>query len=235
MCQKLRTLRITRPVRIHNHDQRIAADHLKRLITVDKHIFRIAFLRSKTFHQWTNRAGRFIDNDLGLLAKDSGCTEDSDTGTERIDIRQTMSHNDNILAALNDLMQRMRLNTSLNPRITLHLLSLTTKVCDIFAILDNDLIAASSECQIDGCSCLLVTLVIRGIFHTDSDTQCYRHLISDFDCLDILKDAETIIHHRLQILILKYDKVFIFLNLADQGIHLREILIYLTVYQRDKK
>ena len=235
MCQKLRTLRITRPVRIHNHDQRIAADHLKRLITVDKHIFRIAFLRRKAFHQRTDRAGRLIDHDLRFLSKHSRRTENSNSGTERIDICKRMSHNNNILAALNDLMQCMCLNSRLNSGITFHLFGFTTKVCDIFAIFDNDLITASSKCKIDRSTRLLVTLIIRRSLNTDSDTQRDRHLISDLHRLDILKDTETIVHHRLQIFIFKYNKILILLNLADQSIHLREVLVYLTIHQSNQK
>ena len=192
--EQFRALRITWPIGIYHHNQGIAAYFLDCNLTVDKHVFRIAFFRSKTFHKRPDGSCWLIDHDLCLFSKHTGCTENSNPCTKGIDICQAVPHDNHVLTALNNFMQRMCLNPRFYTGVALHLFCLASKICNVLTIFDNDLIAAPSECQINCRTCLLIVLVIRSPLDTDTDTQRNRHLIANFDRLDIFKYTEPVIH-----------------------------------------
>ena len=100
-------------------------------------------------------------------------------------------------SALNNFMQRMCLDPRFYTGVALHLFCLAAKICNILTIFDNDLIPASSECQINCRTCLLIVFVIRSPLDPDTDTQRDRHLIAHFDRLDIFKYTEPVIHKLL--------------------------------------
>ena len=88
-------------------------------------------------------------------------------------------------------LKSMRLNSRLNSGTLLNLLALTTEIHDLFGRLDNSLISASTERQIDGCSCKLIVLRISKSVKSHTDTKSHRHLVTDIDSLNILKDIKT--------------------------------------------
>ena len=61
-----------------------------------------------------------------------------------------MSHNNNILSALDDFMQRVRLDSCLYTGVSFHLLCFTAKVSNVFTVFYNDLVAAAGKSQING-------------------------------------------------------------------------------------
>ena len=195
--EQFRALRITWPVGIYHHNQGIAAYFLDCNLTVDKHVFRIAFFRSKTFHKRPDGSCWLIDHDLCLFSKHTGCTENSNSRTKGIDICQAVPHDNHVLTALNNFMQRMCLDPRFYTGVALHLFCLAAKICNILTIFDNDLIPASSECQINCRTCLLIVFVIRSPLDPDTDTQRDRHLIAHFDRLDIFKYTEPVVHKLL--------------------------------------
>ena len=132
-------------------------------------------------------------------------------------------------------MQRMRFHSCFYTGIALNLLCFATKIGNILTVFYNDLIAASSQCKIDCGTGMFITSIIRRTLDTNTDTQCYRHLIADLYGLDIFENTEFVIHHWLEIFVFKYDKIFVFFDFAHQRIHLCKILVYFSVYQSDQK
>ena len=195
--KQFREFRITWTVRVHHHNKGIAAYLFNRNLTIDKHVFRIAFFRSKTFHKRPDGSCWLIDHDLCLFSKHTGCTENSNPCTKGIDICQAVPHDNHVLTALNNFMQRMCLNPRFYTGVALDLFCLASKICNVLTIFDNDLIPTSSECQINCRTCRLIVLVIRSPLDTDTDTQRNRHLIANFDRLDIFKYTEPVIHKLL--------------------------------------
>ena len=233
--QKLRAFRVAWTVRIHHHHDRVAADHLKSGQTVDKHVVRVSLLCSKALHQRPDRAGGIVDDDLRLFAQSTGGTEDTDSRAKRVHIAYTVSHDDDILTALDDLAKGMRLDSRLNAGIALHLLGLAAVVRNLILLLDHDLITASPQCKVNCRTGVLIALVVRGTADSYTDTQGYRHLIADLDRLDILQDAEFVLSQLLQIFIFEYNEIFVFLNLPHQSIHFGKVLVYLTVDQSNQQ
>ena len=60
-----------------------------------------------------------------------------------------MSHNHDLIAALNELTQRVGFHTGLHTGGLLHLLGLAAKIGDLLALPDNNLIAAAGQRQIN--------------------------------------------------------------------------------------
>jgi len=132
-------------------------------------------------------------------------------------------------------MQRVRLDSCLYTGVSFHLLCFTAKVSNVFTVFYNDLVAPSSQSQINSGTGMLITCIIRRTLDSNTNTQCHRHLVTDFNCLDIFQNAELVVHHRFEIFVLKYDKIFVFFNFTYQRIHLCKILVYLSVYQCNQK
>ncbi len=170
LLQKLRTFGGARSVRIHDHDERVASYHLARLLAVNKHILRITRFHGKHLHQWADSAAWIIYDDLCLFAKHMCRTVNTDACAEGIHIRDLVSHDKDILTALDDLTECMCLDTRLDTGVALDELRLAAVIGDLLAVLDNDLIAASSKCKVDRRSRILIALVVGRTVDTDSDT-----------------------------------------------------------------
>ena len=81
---------------------------------------------------------------MSLSIKCSGDSVDTDSGTEGIDIRIPVTHDDHSVLSRNYLSESMCLHTGLDPRILLYLLALATEVCNLISLLNHSLVTAST-------------------------------------------------------------------------------------------
>ena len=172
---------------------------------------------------------------MHLLFHDRRRTVNTDRGSKGIHIPDLMSHNNNLVLCRDELPQCLRLDSRLDSRILRYLLTLASKICDVICIFDNRLVASSCKRKIDRHTGIVVTLCICIGAHSKSDTECRRHLISNADPLDFLKQCKLVFLQLLEILFLDHDKIFILLHLLDNSVNLCNILVDLTVDQRHKE
>ena len=81
-----------------------------------------------------------------------------------------MAHNDHTILGAHKFLQCLSFHTGLHTGGLLHLLSLAANVGDIIAIFDYYLIAATSQCHLNGNSGILIILNISGSIQTYSNT-----------------------------------------------------------------
>ena len=100
-----------------------------------------------------------------------GCSQpvNTDCGTDGIRIRILVSHDQHLILGLQYFSKGMCLYTCLHTGIFLNSLRFATIIINLLAILDNRLVAATSECQINGYPRRIICLNIRRESDTQSD------------------------------------------------------------------
>ena len=96
---------------------------------------------------------------MDRFAKCLTCTVDTDGSSKCIDI-----------LGAHKLLESLRLDTRLDTGGLLHLLCLAAIISDLVAILDHDLIAASSKCHLDRDTGIFIILKISSGIQSDTDT-----------------------------------------------------------------
>ena len=81
-----------------------------------------------------------------------------------------MSHNHNMLTALDNLPQRMGFDPCFYTGVLLYLLAVSTIVDNIFTLFNHNLVAAPAQCQVDCHTGIFIILIISITADTDSDT-----------------------------------------------------------------
>jgi len=81
-----------------------------------------------------------------------------------------MSHNHNMLTALDNLPQCMGFDSCFYTGVLLYLLAVTAIVDNIFTLFDYHLVAAPAQCQVDCHTGIFIILIISITADTDSDT-----------------------------------------------------------------
>ena len=104
-----------------------------------------------------------------------------------------MAHDKDRISGIENLLERLRLDSRLDTRTLFHLPALSAVVGDVLRVLDDGLIAATAKRQINGVSREFIILRIGESVQTDSYTQCDGHFITDLDCFGILEQIEVIL------------------------------------------
>ena len=168
--EKILALCITWFVGIHHDYYRIVIDQLLGLVAVHKHGRLIVRILHKATHQRPDGCSRIVDHDMHRLTKSLTCTVNTDSGSQSIHIGNLVSHNDHTVLGTHKLLQRLGFHTGFYTCGFLHLLRLAANVGDIIAVFDYYLIAATSQCHLNGNSGILIILNISGSIQTDSNT-----------------------------------------------------------------
>ena len=215
LIQKFRALGHTRLVGIDYNYHGIFRQIILHFLTGDKNIFRIRRILRNLIIQRPHGTGDFIDNDMRSFAKLCGC--------------DLMSHHQNTVLNQNKFPQTFCFDSGLDSGIFRHLFLLAAEIGDSVAIFDDRLVTASCKCQVDGRSC-----ISHGI-QTKSNTERSASGVSDIDILNIFQNGKFIFRHLQITLFLDDNKVFIFFQLLYDTVHISDILIDLTVDQRNQK
>ena len=168
--EKFLTFCIAWFIGIYNDYYRIIIYKLHRLVSIDEHGRLIVRVVHISCHQRTDGCRRVIHYDMDRFAKCLTCTVDTDGSSKCIDICDLVSHDHNALLGAHKLLEGLRLDTRLDTGGLLHLLCLAAIVSDLVAILDHDLIAASSKCHLDRDTGIFIILKISSGIQSDTDT-----------------------------------------------------------------
>ena len=168
--EKILTLCITWLVGIYYNHYRIIIHKLFGLITVHKHGWFIIRVLHKATHQRPDGCGRIINYNVHRLTKSLACTVNTDACSQSIHVGDLMSHDNHTVLGTHKFLQRLGLHAGLYTGGFLHLLSFTANVGDIIAIFDHYLVAATSQCHLNGNSGIFIILNISGSIQTDSNT-----------------------------------------------------------------
>ena len=109
------------------------------------------------------------------------------------------------------------------------MLGLSAEVGNILPFLDNHLVAAPGQGQVDGDPGVIVILGERRPAVAQADTQGHRHLVADIYSLHILQDLKFILPHDRQILFLNRDEILVLLHLLHDSAQGSDILVDLPV------
>ena len=133
--QQILTLCDARFVRIDHNEQRVVVHDLFRLMVVDKHVRLIILVVAERIHQRNDRAGRVVDDDVRFFIQRFRRTVDTDGRTERIGIRQAVSHDNDLLFRVHKLFQRVRLDAGFDSRILFHSLRFSAEILNLRTVL----------------------------------------------------------------------------------------------------
>ena len=146
-----------------------------------------------------------------------------------------MAHDKDPVLACDYFPQRMRLDPRLDSGVLLHLLALPAIVADLLRRLDNGLIATSAQRQVNGCPGKFIVLGIAQAVQAHADTDGNRHLIADIYGLHILQKFETLIAHLSDRALTEDSQILVLFNLFADSVKTGNVLIHLSVNQRDKQ
>ena len=150
LMQKLRALCIIRFICIHNYQKRISVHHLLSLGNRQKHMWIIIRVFPEAVDKGAGRRIRGVNDNIHLLIQRLRRAADPDGRTETVNIKILMPHDNNLFLAVHELLQRMCLDSGLDPGILLLPLRLAPKVPDVLTGADDHLVSSSSESQIHG-------------------------------------------------------------------------------------
>ena len=146
-----------------------------------------------------------------------------------------MRHDENLLLCKKKFFKGLSLNTRLNTRSLFCTCTLSTVVGNLLAVLNSCLVTASAHSHTDGCTCIFVSRCITAgglsLVSTDTDTESHRDVISDIDCLNIIKDRELVVPESLHVLLSEDEEVLIILDMLYDCVDVAEVHIDLTLNQ----
>ena len=235
LLQKFLALRHLRAVRVYYHHHGILVGKINGLGRVKEQIVRIGRIPLKTFIQRAQGRGHLIDDDVSLLLQSRRRAVDSDGCPQRVHIRKLMAHHEYLILDRYELPQGFRLYPGLHAGILGSLLSLSSIIGNAFSILNDCLVSASCQRQIDRHAGIVITLGIGVATKAKADAKRRWNSISDIDGLHVLKQGELILLQLLKILLLKDDEVLIILHLLNDAVHLGDILVNLPIHQSHQK
>ena len=233
--QKFRSFRPLTGVHIHNNHGRIHIDNASCCLRCNKHITVILRIVHKMIDHRTYRCGNIIDDDKCLLVQASGRSVDTDCCAKTIQVTNLMTHNSHLFLAFNYLTQRMCFDTRTDTCRLLHLLRLAAIIRNLVFLLDNRLVTASSKSQINGMTSPVQRLRITGCINTQTNTQCYTHLIADINLSDFIQQCELGTLKHWQIFLTDDKHILVLLHLIHNGIIVLHILGDLSLYQCRQK
>ena len=188
-AQQVGTLCYRRFVNVNHYQYAVATGRIQCLLTVDYHIF-IIRIPLKQINNGLNGGRNLIQHNMCFSFQILGDSIDSHSSTEAVCIRHPVSHNQNQIFARDNLSKCMCLDACLHPGILFHLLTLSAVIGDTLRSLDNCLIASSSQRKVNCISCKLIVLGIRKPIQSDTDTDGYRHLVTDIHGLNLFQQVK---------------------------------------------
>ena len=160
LFQKFLALRHLRAVRVYHHHHRILVGQINGLGRVEEQIVRIGRIPHETFIQRAQGRGHFIDDDVSLLFQRRRRPVDSDGSSQRVHIRKLMAHHEDLILDRDELPQGFCLYTGFHAGILGSLLALSSIIGNALSILNDCLISASCQRQIDRHTGIVITLGI---------------------------------------------------------------------------
>ena len=216
--QKVRRFHDQGIVGIHHHQHGVLVQKLQRCVLADKEIRRVFSPLEALQHRF-HRRHLVRDHDVGFLVQRHGNAPDADRGAQTVDIHALMAHDEKTVLILDQFAEGMGFDTGLDAGSLLLGVALSSVVLHTVGLLHHSLVTAASKGHIHGLPrqfgalCVIVSPV------SDSDGQGDAHLIADIYHLHLLKDVKLPLLQGLQVLFLQDDKIFVLLQLADDGPH----------------
>jgi len=152
LCQQLFAFGIIRLAGVDHDDGRFVANHIDGLTAGHEHLLLVIRVVEESGHQGLNGGRRIVDDDVDRLADGLARDINADRRSQGIDIRNLMSHDQDHILAGHDFPQGMRLDTGFDPVSFFNGFRLASEVRRRIAVLDDDLISAAPQCQLDGCT-----------------------------------------------------------------------------------
>ena len=154
---------------------------------------------------------------------------------QAVDIRIPVPHDNNLVFAENDFLQRLGFYPGLYPCILLYLLALAAVIHSIMGSLDHRLVTAPPQSQID---CIPGELIILGISkpvqaHADADS--HRHLVPYIYCFYIFQQIKPVLLQRRNRFFPHNNQELVLFYLFADAIQACNILIYLSVNQCEEE
>ena len=129
------------------------------------------------------------------------------------------------------ISRSMSFYSCLDTGILLYLLALAAVVGNALRRLDDRLVTAASQRQINGGTGKLVVLRIGQSIQTDTDTDGHRHLVADVHRLDLFQQIKTVLLQLCHCFFPHDYQILVLLQLLADTIQCRNVFIYLTVDQ----
>ena len=235
LMQKLRALCIIRFICIHNYQKRISVHHLLSLGNRQKHMWIIIRVFPEAVDKGAGRRIRGVNDNIHLLIQRLRRAADPDGRTETVNIKILMPHDNNLFLAVHELLQRMCLDSGLDPGVPLHSLALSSEVSNAVPVLQDNLVAASAQRKINGNPCALIITAVRTVVCADSDTQCHGNIITDIDIFYFFQNIKLQSLHLVQGACPHHDNVFIRLIFFYNPVHILHVFADLPVNQGGKQ
>ena len=234
-AKQIRALRDGGFIDIHHHQNRIAARHINGLLAGNDHILVIFRVVLKQFYQRLYRSSSLIQYNVSLSAEGLGDPVNTHRRTEAVHIRHPVSHDNDTILAGDDFPQGMSFYSCLDTGILLYLLALAAVVGNALRRLDDRLVTAASQRQINGGTGKLVVLRICQSIQTDTDTDGHRHLVADVHRLDLFQQIKTVLLQLCHCFFPHDYQILVLLQLLADTIQCRNVFIYLTVDQSNQQ
>ena len=233
--KEIRTFRDGRLVHIHHHQDGIAPGGFDGLLVADDHVALILRVPLEQLHHGLDCRDLVVQHDVGLAPQGQRDPIDAHGCAEAVRVRHPVAHHQHLVLARDNLPKGMGLHAGLHAGILLHLLALAAIVGDALRRLDDGLVAAPAQGQIDGIAGEFIVLGIGQAVQPYADADGHRHLVADIDRLDLLQQVEAgllELGHRP----LAHDgQVLVLLQLLADAVEGGDVFVHLPVDQRNQK
>ena len=189
----------------------------------------------KTLLQWKHRCRHLVLHDIGLFRECYRHPVDAYGSSKAIHISIGMSHDKDLILTLQQLLERLCLDSRLDSCRFFRGLRLASEIRHLFLGLYNRLVAAAAECHINRGPGILVVCAIFRCPVSQSDTECYCHLIADIYLTNLIQDRKAVIQHFLKVFLLKHKEILIFLDFFDESVYRADIAVNLSIHKRGQE
>ena len=153
----------------------------------------------------------------------------ADSGTERIDIHQLMSHNHDFFGNGHKFVKGTRLYSCFYACVLFYFRSLASKITYAVSISYNDLVAASAKRKLYTYTRRLKVLYIRSLIAADTDAYRNGNIVVRIYLFYVLDYGEFVLADFLYRACAHKNKIFILFEFTHDTIVAAEILIYFPV------
>ena len=215
--EQLGLLHEIRAVGIHHDDQAVAVDFFACRLRLDDHLVIFPLLQQAVEQRRGERALAAQD-DVCVLAAALGSAGDADRGTERVDIRVAVSHDEHLRGVAHELTQRIRHDARFDLGALFDFLGDAAEELKGIAVLDDRLVAAARQRHVQRKAGKIILVLERRTVPSDADGKRCVDALARVNLTHGFQNREFLLDHLFQIADLHHKDVAVAVIFAQDAV-----------------
>ncbi len=226
---------VARLIRIDHDERGVRAGQRSRLLPVDEEVLPVLRVIAEELHRRKHGIGHVVRHDVHGLPDRLRGPADADRGAERVDIHQLVSHHHDAVLAVDDLLERVGLDSRLHTGHLFGRFRLAAEETGPVSVLDHNLIAAPSECEFHRCGRRVHVLKVGIRPDADAGREGQGQLVPDVHGLHVVQNGETGFLALVKRLLRHHEEVAVIALPFHDSVDLGEVAVDLPLHQRQQK